>query len=167
VLLHSNCATPKRDPIANFLAPHPPPLRSATLTTHHLKRLRHGPSCPPITDSVRCVITLRGVAQHSRAPYPSHSRPACIIDAGKAVSAPYSKETSSVREELLTVSSGRQCRLSVLIVAAPSHQCLRCHPRMEGGLRERCPVRHIFQVGPPTRLLVAKAYIPQIRTLRQ
>jgi hypothetical protein len=33
-------------------------------------------------------------------------------------------------------------------MATASNKCLRRHPRMEVGVRERRPVRHIIQVGP-------------------
>jgi ketopantoate reductase len=52
-------------------------------------------------------------------------------------------------------------------MAVAGNKCLRRHPRLEIGLRERCPVRHLIQVGCAHQLDSDVADHTQICTVRQ
>ena len=86
-MLPANCATSKRAPNANFLALltlTTPPLSPVT-SRPTLRRSQHGSSSPPITHSVRCVISPRASHGSRRLRCP-RTRSACTIYAAHACS---------------------------------------------------------------------------------
>ena len=118
--------------IANFLAPRPP--------AHHLTTSTLPRPPPAMAPAVPRLRILSGAFRPAPALF------SALQPRGSARLPGAAEQTPAWPGPLLTAASWRKRRFCIPLVAVTSDQRLRRHARVEVGIRERCTIRHLFQV---------------------
>lgn len=123
---------------------HRSPHRTAPPALSLTQLAPHGSSCPQTAHPVRWVLSLRRESLCS-ARHRLHAAQRCP----HVLTRRCRESIKLVQEPLLTAASGRERRFGLPFLAVAGDQRLRRHARVEVGIRERCTIRHLFQVKLP------------------